>query len=169
MKIELSRGLHAEIDNTCHEALSYKWYAVKCDTKFYAVRTINLGGKKTKKVYLHRYLMGDTDSIIDFINGDTLDCRMDNLRFCNRSEDAKNRNGYGTSKYLGVNFHVSKSKYKNKKGVEKIYKSSGWLAKIKIKEKYKHIGRFKTEIEAAKAYDAEAKKHHKEFANLNFN
>ena len=169
MKIELSRGLYVEIDNSYREALSYKWYAVKCNTKYYAVRTINLGGKKTMKVYLHKQIMGKGEGIIDFINGNTLDCRMDNLRFCSRSQDAKNRKGYGTSKYLGVNFHVSKSKYKNKKGVEKIYESSGWLAKIKIKEKYKYLGRFKTEIEAAKAYDIAAKKHHKDFANLNFN
>jgi hypothetical protein len=38
---------------------------------------------------------------------------------------------------------------------------------IANKTKYR-LGRFKTEIEAAKAYDDAAKIHHKQFAHLNF-
>lgn len=167
-ELELSKGKKVIIDSDNYDAKQYKWYAVKCDTKYYAVRTINLPNKKTKKIYLHKQIMGD-EGIVDFINGDTLDCRIENLRVTNRSNDAKNRFAYGTSKYLGVNFHKTKKKYKNKKGEEKIYESKGrWLAKIKIEGKYKHLGLFDTEIEAAKKYDESAKKYHKEFARLNF-
>jgi len=165
VKIELSKGKYAKIDP--EDIDTNKWYAVKCGKLYYAARTINLSKGKTKKIYLHKQIMGH-DGIVDFVNGDSLDCRKCNLRITNKSGDAKNKKAHGKSRYLGVHFHTSKTKYKNKKGDEKIYESSGWVAKIKIGDKYKHLGIFKNEIDAAKKYDEFAKKHHKEFARLNF-
>jgi len=166
-ELELSKGKKVIIDSDNYDVKQYKWYAMGCDKKYYAVRTINLPNKKTKKIYLHKQIMG-FNGIVDFINGDTLDCRKENLRITNRSNDSKNRFSYGTSKYLGVNFHKTKKKYKNKKGEEKKYESNGLVAKIKIGDKCKHLGFFKNEIDAAKKYDEAAKKHHKEYARLNF-
>lgn len=163
--IELSRGKIVKVD--FEDIDENKWYAVKCRKHYYAARTINLGNGKTKKIYLHKQIMGNY-GIVDFINGDTLDCRKINLRITDRSGDGKNKKAHGKSRYLGVHFHTSKKKYKNKKGEEKVYESSGWVAKIKIGDKYKHLGIFKNEIDAAKKYDEFAKKHHKEFARLNF-
>lgn len=166
-KIELSRGKHAKIDPENTEAKQLKWYAVKCGNLYYAARNINLGNGKRKKIYLHKEIMGN-EGIIDFINGDTLDCRKSNLRITNRSGDSKNKKAHGKSKYLGVSLHKSEKKYKNKKGEVKIYEYYGWVAHIKIGDKYKHLGKFKNEIDAAKKYDEFAKKYHKEFARLNF-
>jgi hypothetical protein len=45
-----------------------------------------------KKVYLHRFVMLAPDSVlVDHINGDPLDCRKQNLRYCDHSQNAKNR------------------------------------------------------------------------------
>jgi len=58
-----------------------------------------------------------------------------------------------TSKYKGVNRWKSKNK---------------WRVRIKVDGKQKHIGYFKDETQAAKAYDKAAKKYHGKFASLNF-
>lgn len=64
-----------------------------------------------------------------------------------------NRHPRGVSKYLGVSWYR---------------KSSRWRAAIHYEGTVHHIGYFKVEEDAARAYDESAKKHHGEFANLNF-
>ncbi len=43
-----------------------------------------------------------------------------------------------------------------------------WRVRIGVNGTSLRIGKFSDEIEAAKAYDRAARKHHKEFAVLNF-
>ena len=43
------------------------------------------------------------------------------------------------------------------------------MAYIDVDGKRYYLGSFTDEIEAAKAYDIEAKKYHKKYAKLNFN
>jgi len=92
---------------------------------------------------------------IDHKNLDRSDNRLLNLREATHQENAANCSASirGVSKYLGV----MPSKTKGK-----------WVAQIKKNYKSGYIGTFRTEIEAAKAYDAEAIVVHGEFANLNF-
>lgn len=90
---------------------------------------------------------------IDHINGDRQDNRPLNLRVASRSLNCANRapSGSGTSIYKGV----SRS-------------GKRWMAQIKVKQKRLILGRYDSEVDAAKAYDMAAKVHFGEFARINF-
>lgn len=110
---------------------------------------------KWYKILLHRLLLNaEKEQIVDHINGNTLDNRISNLRFCTSADNAKNRRSYkGLSKYKGV--------------ILKTYKNTRYIAQIRSDKHNIHIGSFSSEIEAAKAYNQAAIKYHGEFANLN--
>lgn len=98
---------------------------------WYAAISIN-----GKKILLHRYLMGvheeeySIKKVVDHINGDKLDNRIQNLRVCEHKDNMKNiRKG---SKVIGV------SQLKNGK----------WAARIMHNYKGMHLGYFDTEQEA---------------------
>lgn len=88
---------------------------------------------------------------IDHINHDRADNRISNLREASRPENAQNGKSHcdSASEFLGVSFM-------SRDGV--------WVAQLKSK----YLGRFQTEREAARAYDAAARSHFGDFANLNF-
>ena len=90
---------------------------------------------------------------VDHKNGNTLDNRHSNLRVCTHQENCRNRrpNKNCVSSYKGVSWFKGK-----------------WTAIINCNGKHRYLGRFKNEIDAAKAYDKAAKKAFGEFACLNF-
>jgi len=79
---------------------------------------------------------------IDHINGNRSDNRWSNLRVVTRNQNMQNKNptSGSTSKYLGVGWHKA---------------SASWVAQIACNGRKIHIGCFKTESDAAMAYDAE--------------
>jgi hypothetical protein len=116
--------------------------------------------KISKLKYLHRVIMGaKSGEILDHINGNGLDCRKENLRFCSITQNninsikTKYKNKEKSSKYRGVCFN----KVLNK-----------WQSNICINKCQTHLGVFESEVAAAKAYDSAAKKYFGEFARLNF-
>jgi len=153
-RINLTQGKYAIVDNEDYDRLSkYKWYANKNGQKFYAERSIKINGKRTIQ-RMHRLLMSSPNGVgIDHINGDGLDNRKSNLRLSTTSQNAMNRKGYGTSKYLGVCWNKKQEK---------------WQAQIQTFSQKIGLGFYHDEIEAAKAYDVAARKHHGNFANPNF-
>jgi len=96
------------------------------------------------------------DKVCDHINGDGLNNRKVNLREASRAE-----NSWNSGKSRGV----SRSKYK---GPAWDSRDKRWEVRISVNGRRIYLGRFKNEVEAAKAYDAAAKKYHGRYANLNF-
>lgn len=109
----------------------------------------NYGASRIIFLWHHGYLPIN----VDHKDRDTTNDRIENLRPATRGENQRNRTSSknSRSKYLGV--VCDRNKY--------------WLCRICINGKTKHIGCFKTEEEAALAYNEMAKIHHGEFANLN--
>lgn len=124
---------------------------IKC--KWYIRKDGYLNNARGKLI--HRIIMNPpSNMVIDHINRDKLDNRKCNLRICNQSQNLFNQESVrgGTSKYKGVHWHT---------------KRKGWIAKIMVNKKLIHIGQFKSELDAANAYNESAKKYYGEFARLN--
>lgn len=106
---------------------------------------------------MHRQIIEVGDGLLtDHINHNSVDNRKANLRPATPTQSNRNRrkfSGQSNSKYKGVYW---------KKHIKK------WVAQIGVDRKVIHLGCFKKEIDAAKAYDQGARIYHKEFASLNF-
>ena len=104
-------------------------------------------------------------NFVDHVNRDKSDNRWVNLRHATHGENSRNRKAHGSSKYLGVSKHVVRKTLQSGEKVEYHY----WFAQIQPLGKNKNIylGHFKSECDAAIAYDKAAIKYHKEFANPN--
>lgn len=133
----------------------WKWH-VYLDTQgknFYVHRNDRSNGKHTV-ISMHRAIMKETDTKvkIDHKDHDGLNNCRSNLRRANSSQNGTNRSPRykGASKFVGV---TPNRQY--------------WRSRITVNGKLKFIGVFKTEEEAARAYNVEAEKLHGEFACLN--
>ena len=160
-EIELSRGLKAIVDDADFANVSqFKWSATIKSGKFYAVRCVHLRTTTKyhysgKMLYLHTYLAHPGQGFcVDHINGNTLDCRRENLRVCRNIENCRNRvkSKNNTSGYKGVTFTP---------------KTSRWRAHIMVDRVNHHLGYFDTPAQAAYAYNVAALQYFGEFAKLN--
>lgn len=150
----LSDGSVAVCDGVDYEKVSQKssW---SIGSGGYPYASFYKKGKQTN-MRLHNFIYGNIPDgyVVDHINGDKLDNRRVNLRLATSAQNNQNRVAKsGTSKYKGVSYDSSRSK---------------WIASIQTNGKTKHIGRFNKEVEAAIAYDKEAHRRHGSFAKLNF-
>lgn len=131
------------------------------DADFLSSRCWSLSSKNYAQCLdgkLHRMLLEhDGPEFVDHANGDKLDNRRSNLRLCAAGESVWNRGKLKTKA-------VTSSKYK---GVTWCGKQ-GWVARIGAYGKRHWLGAFKTEGEAAAAYDSAAVQLHGEFARTNF-
>lgn len=165
-KIKLGEsGKYALVDDADYEWLNqWTWFW----SAGYAVR--KTPRPEQKQFIMHRVIMNapkSTQIVVDHINCNGLDNRRSNLRFANRSQNRAN--GVSprikkTSLFKGVSLNKIKTLSRYKKWYTYYY----WKAEITCNGKNYFLGRFKSETEAAKAYDKKAKELFGEFALCNF-
>jgi hypothetical protein len=89
---------------------------------------------------------------VDHANGDSLDNRSQNLRIATKAQNAMNSKAIGSCGFKGVSKTAS-GKYS---------------AKITANWRSEYMGLFESAEDAARAYDAAARRLHGQFARLNF-
>jgi len=162
MEIPLTRNSKATVDDADFDWLSqFKWYALPSRTTVYAARNSSKEGDKKHTIYMHREVWERHHGLIpdgmeiDHTSGNQLDNREKNLRLCTSSQNHRNRRNLTnhSSEYKGVFW-------------DKV--NGRWRATIQGGESTLSIGRFDSEIEAARAYDTKARELFGEFAATNF-
>jgi len=126
--------------------LKYTWCVSKTG---YAVANIN-----HSVVKLHRYILSPPDTqIIDHINGDKLDNRRCNLRYCDNASNTKNCKLQSNNKsgYPGV----------------RITPNNTYNVRITVNRKEIHVGNYKTLQSAIRARIKAEQKYYGEFAPSN--
>lgn len=151
---KVGRGLFALIDaSDVHMVSAYSWWANP--RSWPAGEFVVVGYVDGKCRLLHRHILNvDEGILVDHRNHEGLDCRRENLRLCDTTENMMNRRKLapGISKFKGVR------------------KTPGgrWFSVISVQGIQIYLGIFDTETEAAAAYDARARVEYGEFAHLNF-
>jgi hypothetical protein len=104
---------------------------------------------KTTTIYLHK-LLAETfkikektniNNLVGFVNGNKLDCRLNNLIFRSRAVASRNRKTSSSTGFTGV--------YKEHNKFRSV---------ISIGGKSRHLGMYKTAEEAAKAFNEMSRK-----------
>jgi hypothetical protein len=134
----------------------YRWYALILPRVTYAHALITPRPER-KHVYMHRFLLDAPTGVdVDHIDHDGLNNCRSNLRLASRRQNLANMRPFPEGK---------SSSYK---GVCWRPRERAWTAQIRLNGKHVYLGKFSTEIAAARAYDAAALAHRGEFACINF-
>lgn len=154
-EIKLSNGMVALVDDHhLEKASQFTWTAFKHGRNWYARTNINIPGGARTFLTLHQFLFPGHEQL-DHKNGNGLDCQTHNLRPATGTQNQANcqKRENCTSKFKGVSW---------------MKKNKRWKAHIHLKGKQIHLGCFKNEDDAARAYDTKAIELFGEFARLNF-
>jgi hypothetical protein len=153
-EIPLTQGQVALVDTGDYDFLmQWKWayFRTKTGKTGYAGRS----APNSTYLYMHRIILDAPKGVqVDHKDLNGLNNIRANLRFCTPSQNSQNRakDSRCSSQYKGVSWH----------------KSSGlWFACLNISHKRHYLGYFRSEIDAAIAYNAAAIKHFGEFARIN--
>lgn len=114
---------------------------------------------KGKTIHLSHLILGNVPSgyVVDHVNGNPRDNRKGNLRACTTQQNVRNRGKCKkstASQYIGVTF-------------DKSARGKKWAASIHCDGRRYGLGRYRSQEDAAVAYNSAAKKMFGEFARLN--
>lgn len=174
--IKVSGSYFVQVDDWRYDELNaFTWYIHKTKGRniYYAARKILIRKGVWRIILMHRQVLGlkyKEGKIVDHKDRDGLNCQEYNLRIATFSQNQANTVSVknSSSKFMGVFWGVSKREYKSKKtGEIKTYSSASWRVALSHNSKTIYLGSFKTEKEAALAYNEGAKKYHGEFARPN--
>ena len=130
----------------------YSWHVVENHKNFYVKTTAYYNGRQIG-LMMHRLLTGMGNKAVDHKNGNGLDNRMDNLRFCTARQNQINRHRKNKTGYRGVYQTPNSPNFSFQLTHEG--------------KKYSEHG-FKKPEDAARAYDKKSKEWHGEFGIRNF-
>lgn len=149
-EIPLTKGAVALVDDEDYARVAaFKWHRSKSG---YAARTDRRVGKRY--VMMHRFVLGFPDAPqIDHVDLNGLNNQKANLRPCTPTQNLRNRPPLKGREFKGITFRHEKGR---------------WEAGIYIARRRLFLGTYKTDVAAARAYDAAAIKYFGEFAWLNF-
>ena len=129
----------------------FRWYVWETRGIFYARRS-----ERDRKIYMHRDILKPCNSKIkiDHEDHDGLNNQRSNIRVASHHQNMANQsNKKGSiSKYRGVVFDT---------------RSNNWTVNLSKLGKRYYVGKFKTQEDAALAYNIKAKEVHGEFAYQN--
>lgn len=108
-KIELTKGFEAIVDTHLYENLNkYNWYAMSTRGYTYAVRDDRSSGKKVH-VRMHREIIkAPKNKVVDHINHNTLDNRIENLRICTAQQNHWNGK---PREFRGIYWDLARQKF----------------------------------------------------------
>lgn len=153
-EIQLTQGKVTQVDDEDYEYLNqWKWLAHYAHGHNYADRgQWNKVKANMDAIKMHRVIMETPPYLdVDHIDGDGLNNQRSNLRNCTRSVNMQNQKARSPSGYKGV------------------YYDKGYIRSMIAKNgKLIHLGYFKTEEEAARAYDQKALELYGPNARINF-
>jgi hypothetical protein len=152
--VPLTHGKFAEVDDADYELLSaFPWRAVRIRNMWYA-ETYVRGARE----FMHRFLLGaGPGEQVDHRDGDGLHNWRRNLRSATHSLNQSNtRRVRSKSGFKGVTWGPLASG-----------KLLPWRAYIQVDGHQRHLGRYLTAQEAARAYDRAAREAFGEFACTN--
>lgn len=135
----LNSDLEAFVDDDDYDnVIKFKWYLFETGSNLYA----RLSTTSSKQEFLHQFILGIRENLdIDHKDGNGLNnCRL-NLRHLTRSQNLqgnRRKTSSTSSQYVGVWYNENTAR---------------WIAETRADGRKVYIGTFRTEIEAAIAYD----------------
>jgi hypothetical protein len=155
--VTLTKGYEAVIDaDDVHFVDGVNWCALVRKNTVYAVRSAPKDARgKRRAVFMHRVVMNAPDGMeVDHFDGNGLNNRRStNLRLATHQQNMYNQ-------------RIASNNTSGVKGVSWCKNRNEWRAKIKLNDKYKHLGYFTEKNLAAAAYARASAELHGEFGRL---